>query len=86
MAGDGEQGALGKAVVERGRGGRAGVSRARHLGAGGDSGLDGVQGASDVGQPVRLGVADAELRVSPPEDRTLALAGSCTDPNCRTPH
>ncbi|MFF9077416.1 hypothetical protein ACF1FX_30005 [Streptomyces sp. NPDC014646] len=23
---------------------------------------------------------------SPPEDRTLALVGSCIDPNCHTPH
>jgi hypothetical protein len=22
----------------------------------------------------------------PPEDRTLALADGCTDPNCQTPH
>lgn len=34
--GDGDQGALGQSVVERGRGGRVGVSRARRSGAGGE--------------------------------------------------
>lgn len=39
--------------------------------------------ASDVD---RLQAMRAEWMDSPPEDRTLALAGGCTDPNCRTPH
>ncbi|MCX5077659.1 hypothetical protein OG321_34840 [Streptomyces sp. NBC_00424] len=61
-AGDGDQGALGQAVAEGGRGGRVGVSRARHAGAGGDGVVDHGEGAGDVEQPVRLGAADAELR------------------------
>lgn len=63
-AGDGDQGALRQAVVERGRSGRVGVSRARRLGAGGDGAVDRGQGAGDVQEPVRLGAADAELRVA----------------------
>lgn len=39
--------------------------------------------ASDVD---RLQAMRAEWLDSPPEDRTLALAGGCTDPNCYTPH
>ncbi|MFJ9899602.1 hypothetical protein ACIQPR_40340 [Streptomyces sp. NPDC091280] len=39
--------------------------------------------ASDVD---RLQAMRAEWLDSPPADRTLALAGGCTDPNCRTPH
>lgn len=34
----------------------------------------------------RLQAMRAEWLDSPPEDRTLALAGACTDPNCRAPH
>ncbi|WP_149563201.1 hypothetical protein [Streptomyces cacaoi] len=34
----------------------------------------------------RLQAMRAEWLDSPPEDRTLALAGACTDPNCHTPH
>ncbi|MDX2557652.1 hypothetical protein [Streptomyces stelliscabiei] len=63
-AGDGDQGALGQAVVERGRGGRVGVSRARRLGAGGDGTEDRGEGAGDVQEPVRLRAGDAELRVA----------------------
>ncbi|MFD9670825.1 hypothetical protein ACFWAO_02770, partial [Streptomyces sp. NPDC059981] len=62
--GDGDQGALGEAVVEHGGGGRAGVSRARRLGAGGDRVVDRGQGAGDVEEAVRLRAADAELRVA----------------------
>jgi len=51
-AGGGDQGTLGQAVVERGRG-RVGVSRARRLGAGGDGAVDRGQGAGDVQEPVR---------------------------------
>lgn len=39
--------------------------------------------ASDVD---RFQAMRAEWLDSPPQDRTLALAGSCTDPNCYTPH
>lgn len=39
--------------------------------------------ASDV---TRLQALRAEWLDSPPEDRTLALADGCTDPNCHTPH
>ncbi|MEV6672698.1 hypothetical protein [Streptomyces sp. NPDC051162] len=39
--------------------------------------------ASDVD---RLQAMRAEWLDSPPEDRKLALAGGCTDPNCRTSH
>ncbi|CAM5274834.1 hypothetical protein BOQ63_000775 (plasmid) [Streptomyces viridifaciens] len=39
--------------------------------------------ASDVD---RLQAMRAEWLDSPPQDRTLALAGACTDPNCHTPH
>ncbi|MFE7951466.1 hypothetical protein [Streptomyces sp. NPDC057426] len=63
-AGDGDQGALGQAVVERGRGGRVAVSRARRIGAGGDGAVDRGEGAGDVEEPVRLRAADAELRVA----------------------
>ncbi|WP_260474167.1 hypothetical protein [Streptomyces sp. WAC 04229] len=58
-AGDGDQGALGQAVVERGRAVWGAVSRARRLGAGGDRAVDGGEGAGDVEQPVRLRAADA---------------------------
>lgn len=34
----------------------------------------------------RLQAMRAEWLDAPPEDRTLALAGACTDPNCHTPH
>lgn len=34
----------------------------------------------------RLQAMRAEWLDSPPQDRTLALAGACTDPNCHTPH
>ncbi|MEV0581184.1 hypothetical protein [Streptomyces sp. NPDC050392] len=34
----------------------------------------------------RLHAMRAEWLDAPPEDRTLALAGGCTDPNCLTPH
>ncbi|MFI1769136.1 DUF4158 domain-containing protein [Streptomyces sp. NPDC020800] len=63
-AGDGDQGALGQAVVERGRGGRVAVSRARCLGAGGDGAVDRGQGAGDVEESVRLRAAVAELRLA----------------------
>ncbi|MFE3944815.1 hypothetical protein ACFXPV_23540 [Streptomyces sp. NPDC059118] len=39
--------------------------------------------ASDV---ARLLAMRAKWLDSPPKDRTLALADSCTDPNCCTPH
>ncbi|MEU5090388.1 hypothetical protein [Streptomyces sp. NPDC021356] len=39
--------------------------------------------ASDV---TRLQAMRAEWLDAPPEDRTLALAAGCTDPNCLTPH
>ncbi|MFJ2203292.1 hypothetical protein [Streptomyces violaceusniger] len=39
--------------------------------------------ASDI---IRLQAMRAEWLDAPPEDRTLALAGGCTDPNCLTPH
>ncbi|MEU5958766.1 hypothetical protein [Streptomyces sp. NPDC047525] len=53
---------MGESVVERSRGGRAGVSHARRPGAGGDGFVDRGQGAGDVQEPVGLGAADAELR------------------------
>ncbi|MFI5867313.1 hypothetical protein [Streptomyces sp. NPDC051546] len=34
----------------------------------------------------RLQAMRAEWLDTPPKDRTLALAGACTDPNCSTPH
>ncbi|WP_338675978.1 hypothetical protein V1460_25640 [Streptomyces sp. SCSIO 30461] len=34
----------------------------------------------------RLQAMRAEWLDSPPQDRTLALARACTDPNCHTPH
>ncbi|MGW6404813.1 hypothetical protein [Streptomyces sp. NPDC055134] len=43
---DGDQGALGQAEVERGRGGGAGVSRARQIGARRDRVVDRGQGAA----------------------------------------
>ncbi|WP_267717277.1 hypothetical protein [Streptomyces sp. CoH17] len=39
--------------------------------------------ASDID---RLQAMRAEWLDTPPQDRTLALAGSCTDPNCHTLH
>ncbi|WP_327180818.1 hypothetical protein [Streptomyces sp. NBC_01334] len=39
--------------------------------------------ASDV---TRLQATCAEWLDAPPQDRTLALAGACTDPDCHTPH
>jgi hypothetical protein len=39
--------------------------------------------ASDID---RLQAMRAEWLDTPPEDRTLALAGGCTDTNCHTPH
>ncbi|MFF8919438.1 hypothetical protein ACF08M_40690 [Streptomyces sp. NPDC015032] len=39
--------------------------------------------ASDI---IRLQAMRAEWLDAPPEDRTLALAGGCTDSNCLTPH
>jgi hypothetical protein len=39
--------------------------------------------ASDV---ERLQAMRAEWLDTPPQDRTLALASDCTDPNCHTPH
>ncbi|MER5201177.1 hypothetical protein ACWD3J_47430 [Streptomyces sp. NPDC002755] len=39
--------------------------------------------ASDID---RLQAMRAEWLDAPPQDRTLALAGSCTDSNCHTPH
>ncbi|MEV0982372.1 hypothetical protein [Streptomyces sp. NPDC049915] len=39
--------------------------------------------ASDID---RLQAVRVEWLDAPPQDRTLALAGSCTDPNCHTPH
>ncbi|MEW2116992.1 hypothetical protein AB0945_17705 [Streptomyces sp. NPDC005474] len=39
--------------------------------------------ASDID---RIQAMRAEWLDAPPQDRTLALAGSCTDPNCHTPH
>lgn len=61
VAGDVDQGPLGEAVVERGRGGRVGVSRARQAGAGGDGVVDRGERAGDIEEPVRLGAANAEL-------------------------
>ncbi|MFF4466848.1 hypothetical protein ACFY13_46350 [Streptomyces mirabilis] len=63
-AGDGDQGTLGQAEVERGHGGRAGVSRARRVGAGVDGAMDRGEGASDVQASVRLRAGDAELRLA----------------------
>ncbi|MFJ4007359.1 hypothetical protein ACIPWL_28430 [Streptomyces sp. NPDC090023] len=34
----------------------------------------------------RLQAMRAEWLASPPQDRALALAGACADPNCHTPH
>ena len=34
----------------------------------------------------RLQALRAEWLDAAPEDRTLALAGGCSDPNCHTPH
>lgn len=60
--GDGEQGPLGQAVVEHGRGLRAGVSHAGLPGAGGNRAVDHGQGAGDVQEPTRLRTGDTELR------------------------
>ncbi len=90
-AGDGDQGPLGQAVVERGRGAWVAVSRARQLGAGGDGTVDRGERAGDIEEPVRLGAADPELRLAVrlpagvPQRQPDAGAVSVADPGRRGP-
>ncbi|MFJ2272245.1 hypothetical protein ACIOHO_39310 [Streptomyces sp. NPDC087849] len=89
-AGDGDQGPLGQAVVEPGRGRVGDVSRAGRVGAGGDCAVDRGQGAGDVQEPVRLGAADAELGVAVRRPRAvgerLPDAGGVRVPNPGSEH